>query len=76
MYKWQRDLQMKNDPYYQMIDVDQLEREKEQAHLSEKIEYTSIMGSAAHTYGNVLAFVEKWLIDLFQNDSCQFQNCT
>lgn len=68
MYKWQRDLQMKNDPYYQMIDVDQLEREEASAHTSDKIEYTSIMGSAAHTYGNVLAFIEKWLLDLFPKD--------
>ena len=27
--------------------------------------YVQIMGSPAHTYGNALAFIEKWVIDLF-----------
>ena len=26
MYKWQRDLHTKNDPFYQMIDIDDYER--------------------------------------------------
>ena len=65
MYKWQRDLHMKNDPFYQMIDIDDYERARGQAATGEKVEFTSIMGSAAHTYGNVLAFMEKWILDLF-----------
>ena len=68
MYKWQRDLHMKNDPFYQMIDIDDYDRVRAQAATGEKVEFTSIMGSAAHTYGNVLAFMEKWILDLFPKD--------
>ena len=69
MYKWQRDLHMKNDPFYQMIDSDDYERARGQAATGEKVEFTSIMGSAAHTYGNVLAFMEKWILDIFPKTS-------
>ena len=29
------------------------------------VKYLSMMGSISHTYGNALAYIEKWLIDLF-----------
>lgn len=29
------------------------------------IKYAQMMGSAAHTYGNALAFIQKWLLDIF-----------
>ena len=29
------------------------------------VKYISMMGSASHTYGNALAFIENWLINLF-----------
>ena len=68
MYKWQIEQHRKNDPYYQMVDIDEYERAKERAITAEKVEYTAIMGSAAHTYGNVLAFMQKWILDLFPKD--------
>lgn len=68
MYKWQIEQHRKNDPLYQMVDIDKYERAKERAITAEKVEYTSIMGSAAHTYGNVLAFMQKWILDLFPKD--------
>ena len=32
------------------------------------VKYISMMSSMSHTYGNALAFIEKWLIDLFPKD--------
>lgn len=32
------------------------------------VRYLSMMGSISHTYGNALAYIEKWLIDLFPKD--------
>ena len=29
------------------------------------IKYMQLMGSISHTYGNALAFIQKWLTDLF-----------
>lgn len=29
------------------------------------IKYAQMMGSAAHTYGNALAYIQKWLLDIF-----------
>lgn len=31
----------------------------------DEIRYLQLMGSPAHTYGNAVAFIEKWLLDLF-----------
>lgn len=33
-----------------------------------KFKYVSILGSPAHTYGNALAYIQKWLVDLFPKD--------
>ena len=30
--------------------------------------YISLMSSMSHTYGNVLAFMQKWIMDLFPKD--------
>lgn len=30
--------------------------------------YISVLGSAAHTYGNALAFIQNWVINLFPKD--------
>lgn len=32
------------------------------------IKYVSILGSPAHTYGNALAYIENWLVNLFPKD--------
>ena len=54
----------RDDPFGGRIDVDELQK-----HITvDKLQYTSVMGSMAHTYGNVLALVEKWIIDLFPKD--------
>lgn len=40
------------------------------------IRYLQLMGSPAHTYGNAVAFIEKWLLDLFpkrDNDESIFR---
>ena len=67
MYRWQIEQQRKNDPFYQMIDVD---RDLPKGYLPvDQLQYTSVMGSMAHTYGNVLAFMEKWILDLFPPDT-------
>ena len=51
MYRWQIEQQRKNDPFYQMIDVD---RDLPKGYLPvDQLQYTSVMGSMAHTYGIV-----------------------
>ena len=32
------------------------------------VKYIALMGSASHTYGNALAFAQRWLLDLFPKD--------
>lgn len=34
-----------------------------------EVKYVSMLGSAAHVYGNVLANVQKWVMDLFPEDT-------
>ena len=34
-----------------------------------EVKYVSMMGSAAHTYGNALAIGQKWILDLFPNNT-------
>lgn len=34
-----------------------------------EVKYISMMGSAAHTYGNALAIGQKWILDLFPNNT-------
>lgn len=34
-------------------------------HEPHEVKYVTMMGSAAHNYGNVLATVQKWLLDIF-----------
>lgn len=66
MYRWQLEQAMKNDPINQRITMD--EWEEQDGVPRDQIQYTTVMGSAAHTYGNVLAFVEKYILDLFPKD--------
>ena len=35
---------------------------------SKPVKFFEIMGSTAHTYGNAIAFIQKWLVDLFPED--------
>ena len=42
-----------------------IENEYNQTHQSK---YISLMSSMSHTYGNVLAFMQKWIMDLFPKD--------
>lgn len=65
MFQWELEQHRKNDPYYNMIDIDDT---KPQEGSMENIQFTSMMGSMSHTYGNALAFFEKWCIDLFPKD--------
>ena len=34
-------------------------------HYNHPVKYVQMMSSSAHTYGNAVAFIQKWLIDLF-----------
>ena len=59
MYKYQRD----KDPYAGMIVLnDGIEKPRDD------LRYVSMMGSAAHTYGNALAYMQKYIMDLFPAD--------
>ena len=35
----------------------------------ENIKYVSLMGSPAHTYGNVLAMIQNWVLNLFPDNT-------
>lgn len=59
MYRYQKNA---IDPYKGMIDV------PDNRVMNEDIRYVSMMGSAAHTYGNALAFMQKYIMDLFPKD--------
>lgn len=60
MYKYQRD----KDPYAGMIVLnDGNEKPRDD------LRYVSMMGSAAHTYGNALAYMQKYIMDLFPEDT-------
>lgn len=64
MYRYQREEIMRKHPYYQGIPVDRIDRNPE----DRKEKYISMLGSASHTYGNALAFMENYIIDLFPKD--------
>ena len=64
MYRYQREEAKKNDPYYNSIDPALIERKQEQG-----MKYVALMGSTSHTYGNCLAFMQNWIINLFPHDT-------
>lgn len=69
MYLWERAQMIKEDPYSNMIDLsDASTHHYPQKESTKDLQYTSIMTSAAHTYGNALAFIQKWVLDLFPKD--------
>lgn len=47
------------------IDTVELEREKERALHHTNHHYITMMSSMAHTYGNVLAYMQKYILELF-----------
>ncbi|HAU85947.1 MAG TPA: hypothetical protein DCW90_10720, partial [Lachnospiraceae bacterium] len=42
-----------------------LENTVDKKNVHDPIQYMQMMGSVAHTYGNALAFIQKWLVDIF-----------
>ena len=57
MYKYQQEAMERMNPYYRMVPIKQQRIEDPQ--------YMTILGSASHTYGNVIATVENWVLGMF-----------
>ena len=59
MYRYQREALEKQKNYARGIDLDKVNNPPHD------IRYVSLMGSMSHTYGNALAFMQNYIINLF-----------
>lgn len=66
MYKYEEDALKKKHPYYQGIDITELDN-MDMVNKNDK-RYVSLMSSISHTYGNALAYIQNWIINLFPKD--------
>lgn len=57
MYRYQKQAQERANPYYRMVPV------RDTATVNPQ--YITVLGSASHTYGNVIAKVENWVLEQF-----------
>lgn len=57
MYRYQNEAQERTNPYYRMVPV------KDTAVVNPQ--YITVLGSASHTYGNVLAKIQNWVLERF-----------
>ena len=64
MYRYQKEALNRQREYERGINPDKLEYQK----LSNDKRYVSLMGSMSHTYGNALAFMQNYIINLFPKD--------
>lgn len=63
MYRYQRDkLEREKNPYNHKIKIENLKKEND-------VKYVALMGSMAHSYGNVLAFIQNWILNLFPENT-------
>lgn len=60
MYKYQRDAQERMNPYYKMVPL--------KDNINVNPQFVSLMGSASHTYGNVIAQIENWVLGVFPDN--------
>ena len=61
MYRYERDRELKK--YYNGYDPDSIPNNK----IHDK-RYVSLLTSMSHTYGNIFAFIQNWIINLFPKD--------
>ena len=64
MYRYQKEALKQQSAYYRGYDPDKIDHTK----LSHDKRYVSLMGSMSHTYGNALAFMQNYIINLFPKD--------
>ena len=62
MFKYQRDKMFKEHPFYTGVDPEVFEKSKRDKR------YVALMSSMSHTYGNALAFMQNYIINLFPKD--------
>jgi hypothetical protein len=64
MYRYQREAAKRNNPYYNAIDMSKITPKQ-----PNDMKYVALMSSASHTYGNCLAFMQNWILNLFPKDT-------
>lgn len=63
MYRYEQEALEKQSLYYRSTPIDQLPNKPKHDK-----RYISLMGSMSHTYGNALAFMQNYIINLFPKD--------
>ena len=66
-YKITREIHLMGFP--SIITIKEGENMNDEVYQGHEVKYVSLMGSAAHTYGNALAIAQKWILDLFPDNT-------